>query len=113
MHRSLLAYAGSRLSEKWDRPNLNRGHGHPRPEGYQATLQSRITTYCGGGGKRFVRSPLLVVLAEFQGRDDAAGRVALAHAVEDAERAVRIQEVRGDRAPAVRRLQAVDELVLQ
>jgi len=46
--------------EKWDRPNLNRGHGHPRPEGYQATLRSRTPQYPGGTPKRFVREATTV-----------------------------------------------------
>ena len=29
-------------SREWDHPDLNRGGGHPRPEGYQATPWSRI-----------------------------------------------------------------------
>ena len=39
---------------------MNRGHGHPRPEGYQATLRSRSRLYRGATPKRFVREATTV-----------------------------------------------------
>ena len=42
------------VARKWDRPDLNRGCGHPRPEVYQANPRSRTRISSGEGVKRFV-----------------------------------------------------------
>ena len=57
-NRSLSISGSSRtlVAQKWDRPDSNRGHGHPRPEVYQANPRSHTSISSARPLKDFVRS---------------------------------------------------------
>lgn len=44
-----------RKRRKWANPDLNRGHGHPRPRGYQATLFARMDSPGFEPGASFIQ----------------------------------------------------------
>ena len=66
--RLTSSHAPLRRAVRWDRADLNRGHGHPRPEGYQATLRSRIPSQDGPAPKDFVATLLAQSGARPQGK---------------------------------------------